>query len=369
MPGRWPKSGPDVPSAPPSAATFAPRTVLPHAALPAELRGAGRDDVRLLVSSGRGHRGLHFTDLPRALAPGDLLVVNDSATLAASLPAEARLGTFRLNLSTRYGPRLWLAEPRRSHDAPGPLALDPGDLATIGSRRPVRARFVVPYPGSPRLWFVAVDAPLEPTLAADGVPIRYAYLDRPQPLAAYQTVFARVPGSAEMPSAARPFSRATLAALEARGVGVATLTLHTGVSSIEIEPEQVDPAGLYAEPFEVDAATAERIEAAREIGGRVIAVGTTVVRALETAFRQGRVRAASGFTRRYVRPGAVRGAVDGLLTGFHEPRSTHLALLTALAGEALVAEAYRVALGAGYLWHEFGDVHLLLPDRGAEAAQ
>ena len=356
-------------SAAPTASVSAVGTGPLPATLPAEVRGAGRDDVRLLLSTGRGHRGLRFSDLPGVLTPGDLLVVNDSATLAASLPAEGRLGVFRLNLSTRYGPRCWLAEPRRSHDAPGPLALEPGDVATIGRRRRVRVRFVAPHPASPRLWFVAAEAPLEPTVSVDGAPIHYAYLERPQPIAAYQTVFARVPGSAEMPSAARPFTPATLAALEARDVGVAALTLHAGVSSIELPPEPSQRSVLYGEPFQVGPATAERIHATRRRGGRVIAVGTTVVRALETAFRHGRVHAARGFTQRFVRPGAVRGAVDGLLTGFHEPRSTHLALLEALAGETLVAEAYRRALADSYLWHEFGDVHLLLPDRRGEAAQ
>ncbi len=339
------------------------------ATLPAEQRGAGRDDVRLLVSDASGHRGMRFRDLGEALTPGDLLVVNDSATLAASLPAVGRIGTFRLNLSTRYGPRWWLAEPRPSHAVPGPLPIGPGDLATVGSRRRVRVRFVAPHPASARLWFVAGETPLEPTVAADGRPIRYGYVDRPQPLAAYQTVFARVPGSAEMPSAARPFSPATLAALERRGVEVATLTLHTGVSSIELEDGARERSVLFGEPFHVGPATAARIDRARRRGSRVVAVGTTVVRALETAYRDGRVHAARGFTRRYLRPGAVRGAVDGLLTGFHEPRSSHLALLEGLAGATLVADAYRAAHAGGYLWHEFGDVHLLLPERTGDTAQ
>ncbi len=345
------------------------RPVAAPATLPAELRGTGRDAVRLLVTDPHRHRHLRFRDLPQALAPGDLLVVNDSATLPASVPAEGPVGRFRVSLSTRYGPLLWVAEPRRSHAEPGPLPLAAGAIATVGRRHRVRVRFVAPHPGLPRLWFVAADAPLEPVMAADGEPIRYAYLERPQPLEAYQSIFARVPGSAEMPSAARPFTHATLAALQARGVGVSALTLHTGVSSLELEPRQAERTGLYAEPFEVGAATAERIDATRRAGGRVIAVGTTVVRALETAFEGGRVRPMRGFTRRFVRPGAVRGAADGLLTGFHEPRSTHLALLTALAGESLVLDAYRQAQARPYLWHEFGDVHLWLPEREPEAAQ
>ncbi|MEJ2358763.1 MAG: S-adenosylmethionine:tRNA ribosyltransferase-isomerase, partial [Deinococcales bacterium] len=198
------------------------------------------------------------------------------------------------------------------------------------------------------------EAPLRPTLEEDGEPIRYAYLECPQPLSAYQSIFARVPGSAEMPSAARPFSPTVVAALRARGVEIAAITLHAGVSSLELRAADPADVVLYAEPFEVSAPAAAHVNATRRAGGRVIAVGTTVVRALETAWQDGRVRPMRGFTRRYVHPAEVRGAVDGLLTGFHEPASTHLALLTAVAGDDLVREAYRVARQRPYLWHEFG---------------
>lgn len=332
---------------------------VPAATLPAEQRGRGRDDVRLLVTTPDGHRDRHFRELPDALEPGDLLVVNDSATLAASLPARNDLGTLRLHLCTRYGARLWLAEPRRSEAEPGPLPLEPGSAAVAGDSTPVRVRFIAPHPGLPRLWFVASDAALEPSLAADGTPIRYAYLERPQPLEAYQSIFARVPGSAEMPSAARPFTEEMVAALAARDIGVTAVTLHAGVSSLELPADGSAP--LYAEPFEVGSAAAARIEAVRRAGGRIVAVGTTVVRALETAVRREGMRPARGFTRRFVRPGDVHGAVDGLLTGFHEPASSHLALLAAVAGATLVEAAYAAAIQRGYLWHEFGDVHLILP--------
>ncbi len=337
-----------------------------------------RDGVRLLLSSHGTHTHHRFRDLAELLSPGDLLVVNDSATLAASLPA-ARLGPpggerFRLNLSTRYGERMWLAEPRRSAAEPGPLAVVAGERGVVGKQRQVAFTFVAAHPGIPRLWFVAPDAPLEPVMSADGEPIRYGYVTVPQPLAAYQTVFARVPGSAEMPSAARPFTSASLAALAKRGVEVTSITLHAGVSSLELAPHasslRAGSAVLYAEPFDVPAATARAITAARERGAHVVAVGTTVVRALETAFTGGRVAAMRGFTRRFVTPGAARGSVDGLITGFHEPASTHLALLVALAGTSLVERAYAAALEGGYLWHEFGDSHLLLwrQARGSRAA-
>ena len=343
----------------------------PEATRPPEARGLPRDGVRLLVSAPSGHSHHIFRDLPRILRPGDLLVVNDSATLPASLPARPldrrRAGErFLLNLSTRFGERLWLAEPRRSAAEPGPLALRPGDRATAGERTPVTVTFVAPHPGTPRLWFVTPRAPLEPVMAADGVPIRYGYLPEPQPLDAYQTLFARAPGSAEMPSAGRPFTRSLVAGLGAAGVDVATLTLHTGVSSLELPADAGGGSGsLYAEPFTVPAATAAAVRRARRAGGRVIAVGTTVVRALETAAASGEVRSATGFSRRFVRPGAVRGAVDGLITGFHEPSSSHLALLLGLAGQRMVRGAYAEAVRRGYLWHEFGDSHLLLWERRA----
>ncbi len=351
---------------------------------PPEQRGTRRDGVRLLLSTPRGHRHHTFRELPSLLEPGDLLVVNDSATLAASLPArraEAPAGSgsdlggerFRLNLSTRYGERLWLAEPRPSATQPGPLPgprpLPAGERARVGRLGQLGVTFVAPYPGLPRLWFVMPDAPLEPVMALDGEPIRYAYLAEPQPLDAYQTVFARVAGSAEMPSAARPFTPELLAALRRRGVRVATLTLHAGVSSLELPGgADADEKVLYPEPFAVPAATAAAVRSARRRGSRVVAVGTTVVRALETAAENGEVEAMRGFSRRFVRAGDVRGTVDGLITGLHEPASSHLALLLGLAGQEMVREAYAAAVAGGYLWHEFGDSHLLLWEPQATAA-
>lgn len=327
-----------------------------QATLPAERRGLARDQVRLMVSSDDGIAHHVFEELPGLLAPGDLLVVNRSATLPASLPADGPYGTFTLNLSTRYGDRLWLAEPRWSHAEPGPVPLGVGDRIRADG---VDARVAAWHPRLPRLAFVAFESAVESAMARAGVPIRYAYVPEPLPLAAYQTVFADVPGSAEMPSAARPFTPDTLAALDARGVGVARLTLHTGVSSLEVEGDEI---ALYAEPFAVPAETVAAIEAAREAGGRVIAVGTTVVRALESAWDGRRLRPASGFTRRVIRPGAYAGIADGLLTGLHDAGTSHLAMLAAVAGEQAVRDAYGSAIEHGYLWHEFGDVHLLWGD-------
>lgn len=325
---------------------------------PAEAHGGRRDDVRLLVSTPNGHTHTRFSDLPQFLEPGDLVVVNDSATLAASVPASGEPGSFTLNVSTRFGPRLWLAEPRWSPNTPGPLPFDGGDrFQTCAGDVLV----VAPYPGTDRLWFVEGD--LEVAMAKCGEPIRYGYVTKPQPLDAYQSIFARVPGSAEMPSAARPFTREVVDALRRKGVGFATVRLHTGVSSLEVETEEVEDHPIPPEPFRVPSKTADAVNAAHEAGGRVIAVGTTVVRSLESAWRDGRVEPTRGFTRVVVHPGRGVHVVDGLLTGMHDPGASHLAMLYAVAGQGLVREGYGQAVEHGYRWHEFGDSHLLLPGK------
>ncbi len=325
---------------------------------PPEDRGLARDEVAMLVSDARGDRDARFRDLPSLLAAGDLLVVNASATVPASLPAHGEAGPFRVHLSTRYSKRLWLAEPRWSDARPGPLPLAAGATFDLAG---VPTRVVAEYPGIPRLWFLAPSRPIERAMAATGRPIRYGYLDRDYPLERYQTVFAQVPGSAEMPSAGRPFSATVLDALAARGVHWAPIVLHTGVSSLELTTPTVEEAVLYPEPFHVPERTVRAIEATHARGGRVIAVGTTVVRALESAWDGHRLVSRRGFTRVYVRPGRPPRSFDGLLTGFHDSATTHLALLYAVAGADVVRRAYRTAVDRGYRWHEFGDVHLFLP--------
>ncbi|HUZ79420.1 MAG TPA: S-adenosylmethionine:tRNA ribosyltransferase-isomerase [Thermoplasmata archaeon] len=329
-----------------------------EATRPPEERGLARDDVRLLLSRGGAEEHYRFRDLPSLLASGDLLVINESATVPAALPAVAEFGEFVVHLSTRYGPQLWLAEPRWSASRPGPLPLRPGARLRVAG---VETRVVAPFPGIPRLLFLTFDEALEPTMHEQGRPIRYGYLDRDYPLERYQTVFARSPGSAEMPSAGRPFSFSLLAALREHGIEHAPIVLHTGVSSLEVDGPTLASAPLYPEPFEVPPATATAFARCRQRGGRVVAVGTTVVRALESAWNGERIVAAAGFTRLFVHPGRPPRAFDGLLTGFHDSRSSHLALLCAVAGTAEMHRAYRVAIDSGYLWHEFGDSHLILP--------
>ena len=326
---------------------------------PPEKRGRGRDDVRLLVTLPDGHRHARFEDLPQFLRAGDLLVVNESAAIPASLPAEGRLGDILLNLCTRFRSDLWIAEPRWSAGKPGPMPVRPGDELTIG---PSTVRLLSEYPGLPRLWFAHADRPFESIATAVGGPIHYGYTDA-WPMEVYETLFSRVPGSAEMPSAARPITPRIKALLEEGGVRFAPILLHTGVSSLEIEGEAVEKEAMYPEPFSVSRETADAVNRAHAAGGRVIAGGTTVVRALESAWTPEGVRPRAGFSRLQVNPDSGVHAVDGLLTGFHDPVTSHLALLAAFLGMDGVRGAYAEAIREGYLWHEFGDSHLVLGRR------
>jgi S-adenosylmethionine:tRNA ribosyltransferase-isomerase len=332
---------------------------------PPEVRGAGRDDVRLLVAYRDDGRLVHAhaTDLPDFLDAGDLVVLNTSATLAAALDAAGPDGErLAVHLSSpapgAVDERTWIVEVRRqSANATVPypaaragdrLALPGGGTATLLAR----------YREPSRLWVAQLELPegVPAYLAAHGRPIRYAYVERDWPLSAYQTAYATEPGSAEMPSAGRPLTPELLVRLAARGVLLAPLVLHTGVSSLEShEPP-------YPERYRVPAETARLVNAVRGWGGRVIAVGTTVVRALESvADADGTVGPGTGWTGLVISPERGVRVVDGLLTGWHEPESSHLQMLEAIAGPELVASSYRAALDERYLWHEFGDVELILP--------
>ena len=335
-----------------------------HATAPPEARGLARDEVRLMVAGRETGAIEHarFRDLPEHLRAGDLLVVNTSATLPAAVPATlAGRGPVELRFATA-APDLelhgswWIVELR------SPDGARPFRGATAGARVTLpgdtEVELVAPYAGGTRLWLARVHGPLplREFLAAHGHPIRYGYVPREWPLEHYQTVFATEPGSAEMPSAGRPFTAELITALAARGVLIAPLTLHTGVSSLERGESP------YPERYAVPEATARLVNAVRWWGGRVIAVGTTAVRALETvADADGTVAAGEGWTRLVVTPERGLHVVDGLITGWHEPEASHLQLLEAVAGPELLAGCYREALAAGYLWHEFGDSHLLLP--------
>jgi S-adenosylmethionine:tRNA ribosyltransferase-isomerase len=365
-----------------------------EATAPPEARGLRRDHVRLLaVDRADGSVTHHrFHELPRLLEPGDLLVVNDSRTLPASLlgrtaagvPVEVRLAA---RDPGRPGPVLdgierWAALVLGVPAGGGDPALVPTDARpaapalAAGERLEFAGGLGATALGRheearPLVWlaFDAAGERLAEALHRAGRPVRYAYVPRAWPLHHYQTLFAAGPGSAEMASAGRPFTVQTLADLRARGVGLATISLHAGLSTYG-DPA-TDRRFVPAESYLVPAATAAAVAATRAAGGRVIAVGTTVVRTLETAARAedeggeagpaARLRTGPGVSRLRITPGFPLRVVDGLLTGLHEPEASHLDLLGAFLGPEALERAYAAALDAGYLWHEFGDVCLLLP--------
>ena len=335
------------------------------ASQPPEARGLTRDGVRLLAATPDGLVHARFRDLPRFLSPGDLLVVNTSATLAAALPAQRAGGrAVTVHLSNQLDNGTWLVELRQGQAAPRRLSDGvPGEVITLPGGGSVTLLRPYPDPAATRIWAAAVttgDGPVHGYLARHGQPIRYSYVPGRWPLTAYQTVFAHSPGSAEMPSAARPFTADLVTRLIAAGVVIAPITLHTGVASLE--------AGEAPLPewFEVPQPTADLVNLTRAAGRRVIAVGTTCTRALEsavagTAGQAGRVTARRGWTSLVLGPEHPARVVTGLITGWHEAGASHLALLEAVAGRTLVEASYREAEAAGYLWHEFGDSCLLLP--------
>jgi S-adenosylmethionine:tRNA ribosyltransferase-isomerase len=327
---------------------------------PPEARGLPRDGVRLMVATRHDGRLVHarFADLPSYLRSGDLVVVNVSATLPASLPATRDDGTrLELHLSTpaaRLARDHWLVELRQEGSPFGEARPhERFDLPAGG-----RVRLLAPYASGARLWLARLIVPgtVESYLGRHGRPIRYGYVSQEWPLDAYQNAYAIEPGSAEMASAGRPFTPELVTRLVAQGTLVAPVTLHTGVSS----PERHEPP--YPERYRVPSETARLVNAVHGWGGRVVAVGTTVVRALETTARpDGTVEAGEGWTNLVVTPERGLWTVDGVLSGWHEPAASHLQLLRAVAGDELLERCYREALAHGYLWHEFGDSHLVLP--------
>jgi S-adenosylmethionine:tRNA ribosyltransferase-isomerase len=318
---------------------------------PPEARGLTRDGVRLLVGRrASGEISQHrFEELPTLLTPGDVLVVNTSATLPAAVPV--RNTDLRLHVSTQQPDGSWLIELRT---ADGPLRdTEAGQRYELPGDASVT--LLEPYSRG-RLWVAEFDVPSVPRYLLDhGQPIRYGYVPRPWPLPYYQTVFAEHPGSAEMPSAARPFTDRIVTRLVSAGIQFAPILLHTGVASPEAHERP------YPERFAVSATTARIVNQAREAGNRVIGIGTTAVRALESAVDGDRVVAAKGWTDLVITPARGVRVVDGLLTGFHEPMASHLDMLAAIADEPLLLACYTEAVREGYLWHEFGDVNLLLP--------
>jgi S-adenosylmethionine:tRNA ribosyltransferase-isomerase len=334
-----------------------------EATQPPELTLGRRDAVRMLVSIGETEpRHTTARDLATWLRPGDVVVVNTSATMPAAVDATTPDGrSVVLHVSTELPTGLHLVEVRQP--APeGTTEPDFDDLTGAALALPDggRADLLGRMPGSVRLWVATLDlpAPLMTYLCQHGRPIRYRYVPGAWPLHAYTNAYATEPGSAEMPSAGRSLTPDVITDLVAHGIVVAPIVLHTGVASLEAHEMP------YPERYRVPATTARLVNEARRAGHLVVAVGTTVVRALETVVDDdGLVHPGEGWTELVVTPERGVRAVDGLLTGWHEPQASHLRLLEAVAGRPALELAYATALGAGYRWHEFGDVHLILPER------
>jgi S-adenosylmethionine:tRNA ribosyltransferase-isomerase len=333
-----------------------------EAASPPEERGIARDGVRMMVAHRLAGSIEHsrFDRIAEHLAADDAIVVNVSRTLPAAVTAVSPRGEeLVLHFSSPYpaDERLWVVEPRLPAGAgTAPfLGLRAGDRLALPGGASVDVR--EPYLGE-RLWVARprLVGTVESYLGRRGRPIRYAYAAGEWSLGEYQTIFGTEPGSAEMPSAGRPFTVRTLAALAARGVRVVPIVLHCGVSSLE------NGESPLPERFAVSAAAASRLNGVRGAGGRVVAIGTTVVRALESAADAGgHVHETAGWTDLVIGPDRPVTAVDGLLTGWHEPGASHLDMIEAIAGRSLAARSYAAAVAGRYLWHEFGDVHLILP--------
>ena len=337
-----------------------------EASEPPEARGLARDEVRLLVSYYSTDRVVHtrFRNIGEFLQAGDLLVINTSGTMNAALNATRADGTaLELHLSTHLPADLWVVEVRALSDKATQPFYDVRQGETLQLPGGAEATLHVPYlhshgNGPHRLWIATLNLPrpLLHYLEQHGFPIRYSYVKESWPLSYYQTVFATEKGSAEMPSAGRAFTTELITQLVVRGVQIAPLLLHTGVASLEShEPP-------YEEFYRVPLETARLVNIARSRGKRVIAIGTTVVRALETVTDvEGVAHPGEGWTNLLITPQRGLRAVNALLTGLHEPRATHLSMLETPAGLEHLKVTYHQALQKGYLWHEFGDLHLILP--------
>jgi len=329
----------------------------PEATSTPESRGLRRDEVRMLVATQDRLTHAQVLDLPQHLAPGDLLVVNTSATLPAAVRLRHRRAGQALHVSAQLDDGTWVVEVRRADNLGPATDVRPGELLRLPGHQVLRVVDAHPA-GQTRLWRAS---PLPWRDSADylgeqGRPIRYEYVRGTVGLDDLQTVYANEPGSAEMPSAGRPLSESTLVRLMAKGVVVAPVLLHTGVSSAEAhEPPQ-------PERFTVPDVTARLVNETHRVGRRVVAVGTTSVRALESAAVGPRVHAATGWTGLVLGPDRPAAVVDGILTGLHDPQASHVQLLEAVVGAPLVRRAYdEVTTGLHeYLWHELGDTMLLL---------
>lgn len=333
-------------------------------ALPAEriaLRPASpRDAARMLVVTPDGLADRQVTDLPAQLRAGDLLVFNDTRVIPAQLEGtrgDARIGA---TLHKREGPRRWRAFVRNARRLRDGDAIDFGaGVSAIATDRGDDGSWALTFAG---------DEPVELLLERAGRMPLPPYIAGKRPTDArdaddYQTMFASEPGAVAAPTAALHFTPALLGALEQAGIGHATLTLHVGAGTfLPVKADDTADHRMHAEWGRIDAATADRLNATRAAGGRVIAVGTTSLRLIESATGEdGVVRPFDGDTAIFITPGYRFRGIDGLITNFHLPRSTLFMLVSALMGLEAMQRAYAHAVADGYRFYSYGDASLLLP--------
>jgi len=319
-----------------------------------------RDSARLLLVEGADISDHQVLELPDLLRAGDVLVFNDTKVIPAQLEGRRGDANVGATLHKREGPREWRAFIRNAR------RVRPGDTIDFGEG--VAASVVEKAEDGSGLLHFHGDDPVELLLERAGRMPLPPYIasrrdideaDRED----YQTIFAREEGAVAAPTAALHFTRRLIEALDARGIGRETLTLHVGAGTfLPVKSERIEEHRMHAEWGRIDAATAERLNAARRLGGRLISVGTTSLRLLESAAGEdGTIRPFEGDTAIFITPGYRFRAIDGLITNFHLPRSTLFMLVSALMGLDVMKRAYAHAIEAGYRFYSYGDASLLLP--------
>ncbi|HEX7064086.1 MAG TPA: S-adenosylmethionine:tRNA ribosyltransferase-isomerase [Bacillales bacterium] len=327
-----------------------------NAISPAEHRGIRRDHVRMMVINRENNRTSHdhFHHLGHYLKSGDLLVLNNSRTIPAVLHAEVQRNGKRIaeEIEIRLAHRKSDAEWQVVHKGKD---VKIGDCIIFSDR--LSAVVIRTEESFTILRFSLSGISLYNEIYTLGEPIRYSYIKEKWGLDDYQTVYGSVPGSVEMPSAGRPFSWEMLLALRKQGIRLAFLTLHTGLSDLL---DGREGAHINTEEYILPAETVEAVKKTKTEGGRVIAVGTTVVRTLETAANAGKLAPSSGWTDLYIHEKYPLRITDGLITGFHEPEASHLDLLSAFLDKDRLYDNYQRAIVEKYLWHEFGDINVII---------
>lgn len=327
-----------------------------NASMPPERRGLRRDYVKMMVIN-KQNNDIHHTQfyhLDRYLNAGDVLVLNASRTIPAVLKGKLECGgEVEVRLAHRKNERRWEALVLNDELAVGDRILFSSILSATVTEKDSNHPFSI-------LEFSLCCSELYDQIYQIGQPVRYEYINNPWDLDYYQTVYATVPGSVEMPSAGRAFSWELLFRLQKKGVKIAYIQLHTGLSYLMDDKWHVGPTENFEE-YAIPEDTAKVIREAKKLGNRVIAVGTTVVRALESsADQEGNLAAASGWTNLYIHADTKLQVADGLITGLHEPEASHLDMLSAFVPQKKLKAAYQDAVDLQYFWHEFGDMNLIL---------